>query len=133
MADLVITGVGLPTASIRGVTQSLAPIDAASRTARTVNGALIDVSAPQFRKFRSTIECTDQNTPELSDVWPGQIVTVDCIAHLAGTPIRPVVESWVDGAFTFYRPRLTMRVLSYNVEHNEFDAVVGWTLELEEV
>ena len=57
MADLVIAGIGLPAASIRGVTQTLEPIGAAAQLMRTVNGALVDVSAAAFRKYASTIRC----------------------------------------------------------------------------
>ena len=138
MADLVIAGVGLPPASIRGVTQSLQPIGASRQMARTVNGALRDLSAPQFRKFASSIRCQDQDPPALDGVWPGAVVTVDCIAELSfrtasGAPERPVVESRTEGEWTIYRPRLTMMVLSFDVDRDEWQAATGWTLDLEEV
>ena len=137
MPDLVITGIGLPPASIRGVTQTLRPIAAAQQSMRTVNGALVDVSAAAMRKYASTITCRDQAPPALSGVWPGALVTVDCVAELVyatatGTPERTVVESRADGDFTFYRPRLSMRVLSWSTDRDEWGAVVGWSMELEE-
>lgn len=137
MADLVISGIDLPPASIRGVRQTLDPLDQATHIMRTVNGAALDLSAPQFRKYRSTITCEDQQVPALDGVWPGKVVTVDCIAELAyrtigGTPVRPVVSSRVDGDFTFYRPRLTMVVMVYSVDHDEWGASESWQLELEE-
>ncbi len=138
MADLRIAGVGLPTASIRGVTQTLQPIAASQQMVRTVNGALRDLSAPQFRRFSSQLRCNDQDPPALNGVWPGAIVTVECVAELAfltasGTPERPVVESRVAGAWTIYRPRLTMMVVSFDVDRDEWRAATGWTLDLEEV
>ena len=136
MADLVIAGIGLPAAAIRGVTQTLEPIAAAAQLMRTVNGALVDVSAAAFRKYASTIRCSDQAAPALDGVWPGALVTVDCVAELVhavgGTPARPVVESRVDGDFTFYRARLSMRVLSFTTDKDEWGAAIGWTMALEE-
>lgn len=136
MADLVIAGIGLPAASIRGATQTLAPIAAAAQLMRTVNGALVDISDPVFRKYASTIRGSDQAPPALDGVWPGQLVTVDCVAELVhaegATPERPVVESRMEDGFVFYRPRLVMRVLSFEVERDDWGAAVAWTLTLEE-
>ena len=137
MADLLIAGIGLPAASIRGATQTLEPIGAAAQLMRTVNGALVDVSAAAFRKYASTIRCTDQAPPALDGVWPGMAVTVDCIAELVhaegGTPVRPVVESRTEDGFVFYRPRLTMRVTAFDLDRDEWGAGVGWSLTLQEV
>ncbi|MGR3593108.1 MAG: hypothetical protein ACU0B9_07335 [Limimaricola soesokkakensis] len=138
MADLIIAGVGLPPASVRGVTQTLQPIAATQQMVRTVNGALRDLSAPQFRKFASQVRCSDQDPPALNGVWPGAIVTVDCIAELSfltasGVPERPMVDSRVEGAWTIYRPRLTMMVVSFDIDRDEWQAAVGWSLDLEEV
>jgi hypothetical protein len=103
MADLVIAGIGLPAASIRGVTQTLEPIGAAAQLMRTVNGQLIDVSAAAFRKYASTIRCSDQVPPALDGIWPEQLVTVDCVAELVhaegGTPARTVVASRTEDGF----------------------------------
>ena len=136
---LAISGPGVPPYSARGLSQTLTPIQAAQNTRRTVNGALLDVSAPQFRKFRSTISCNDHNTPALDGIWPGQQLTVDCVATLSyktlgGAPSRPVVpgSSYTEGAFTIYRPRLTMIVMNYAVQEDEYGAVVSWSLDLEE-
>jgi hypothetical protein len=136
MADLVIAGIGLPAASIRGVTQTLEPIGAAAQLMRTVNGQLVDVSAPAFRKYASTIRCADQAPPALDGIWPGALVTVDCVAELVhadgASPARPVVASRVEDGFVFYRPRLTMRVLSFEIDRDEWGDAVAWTLTLEE-
>lgn len=136
MPDLVIAGVGLPAASIRGVTQTLEPIAAAAQMMRTVNGTLVDVSAAAFRKYASTIQCTDQAPPALDGVWPGALVTVDCVTELVhavgGTAARPVVESRTEGDFVFYRPRLAMRVVAFDLDRDEWGAVVGWSMALEE-
>ena len=136
MPDLVIAGIGLPPASIRGVTQTLQPIAAAAQLMRTVNGTLVDVSAAAFRKYASTIRCSDQAPPALDGIWPGALVTVDCVAELVhadgAAPARPVVSSRTEAGFVFYRPRLAMRVLSFDLERDEWGATVAWTMTLEE-
>lgn len=138
---LRISGIDVPPWSARGLTQTLAPIDAAANNWRTINGALLDVSAPQFRKYKSTITCNDQNPPAFSGLWPGRTLTIDCVSELsyktgaAGQPERPVVEgsTRVEGLFTIYRPRLEMKCMSFSKDQDEYGAAVGWSIELEEV
>lgn len=141
MADtlLVISGNLLPDYSARGLTQSLRPIEAASQLRRTVNGNLQDLAPSQFQKYRSTIGCDDQRPPAWDGIWPGQTVTVDCVHELAyvtsgGSPDRTVVtgSSRVEGAFTFYRPRLTMKVVDFNGSFAEWEAGQTWSIDLEE-
>jgi hypothetical protein len=137
---LAISGINIPPYSARGITQTLAPIASAASLRRTINGSLVDLSASQFRKYASTISCTDQQHPALNGVWPGLQVTVDCVCELSyltsgGSADRTVVPSTsrVEGAYTFYRPRLTMRVMAYDIQTDEYGASVGWSLQLEEV
>jgi hypothetical protein len=141
MADetlLVITGMGVPPYSARGLKQMLAPIDAAVAIERDVNGGLHDLSFAQFRKYHSTISCTDQQAPALDGIWPGDVVTVDCVAELSfpvgGSPQRAVVpgSQHDEAGFTFYRPRLTMLVTGHTVEADEYGHETGWQLDLEE-
>jgi len=136
---LTITGFGLTPYSARGIQQTLDPIPQSSSMRRTVNGALVDVSAPEFRKYRSVISCEDMNVPAIDGVWPGQLVTVACAVELSyltsgGTPARTVVSgsSRTDGDFTFYRPQLSMRIVTFGEVLDELGAVTSWTLELEE-
>lgn len=135
--NLVISGPGIQPYSARGLTQTLSPINAASSQRRTINGNLKDLSRAQFRKYASTISCQDQTAPAFAGVWPGMQVTVDCVAELSfptatGMPERTVVDSRVDGDFTFYRPRLVMRVTDFNESQDEYGAQVSWSLQLEE-
>lgn len=136
--DLVISGNGVAPYSVRGLTQTLEPISAAANLRRTINGTLLDVSAPQFRKYRSTISCADFETPALDGVWPGMLLTVDCAAYLCypvgGSPGREVVEGseYTDGNYVFYRPRLSMRVMNHTQSKDEYGAVTAWSLDLEE-
>lgn len=125
----------------RGLTQSLQVIPGATHTERTINGTLIDVSAPQFRKYVTRITASDIDAPPLDNVWPGMQITIYCAASLCyptgnpGSPARAEVSgsSWVQGGFTFYRPVLVCLVKSVEEHFEEWKAVNGWTLEAEEV
>jgi hypothetical protein len=132
---LVIDGVEIPYGAGRGVRQTLTPIGQATQLRRTVNGDLIDISSTLFRKYTTTITCTDQAAPTLDNIWPGMEIVIDCAVELPGTATRPVVSgsTRVDGDATFYRPQLTMMVTSFSVEVDEWQAVVGWSLSAEEV
>jgi hypothetical protein len=136
---LVLSGIGVPDYSARGLTQTLEPIEASSSLRRTVNGALKDLSYAQFRKYKSTVSCQDQEPPAIDGVWPGHVVTVDCVTELSypsgGSPARPVVlgSARTEGAFVFYRPALQMRVTGFSVSRDEYGAAVQWQMELEEV
>jgi len=141
MADetlLTISGMGVVPYSARGLTQSLTPIASAMQMRRTINGNLVDVSLPQFRKYSSTISGRDQKSPAIGGVWPGKTVTVECISELAvsgGSADRTAVtgSTYTEDGITYYRPVLTMLVVGYSVETDEYGAQVGWTLALEEV
>ena len=137
---LELSGHGVADYSARGLKQTLDLIDASGVLARTVNGALIDLSPTQMRKYKSTISCTDTETPALDGYWPGLTINVDCVAELGyatatGTPQRPVVpgSSRVSGAWTYYRPRLVMMIVNYTVSRDEYGALTEWSLELAEV
>ncbi len=127
----------------RGLTQTLSVIGEATQQERTINGTLVDISAAQFRKYASKININNEvNTPPLDGVFPGMIVTVGCAVGLAfltsggnGPHHRPEVSGsmYVEGAYTFYRPELTMMVKTVETQFDEWKNVVGWSLELEEV
>ena len=136
---LVISAMGVPPYSARGLTQTLEPIEQAAQLRRNVNGSLRDVSAAQFHKYRSVVSCTDQQSPALDNVMPGTQVTVDCVSELSyaagGSASRTIVSGSQrsESGFVFYRPRLAMMVTNFTQQTDEYGAAVGWTLELEEV
>lgn len=143
-SDLVIYGVGTPPYSVRGLTQTKALIaQAAAGIRRTINGDLEDVTASQFRKYATSITCTDQQAPALEGVWPGAQVSVDCVFELALNEYeyesRGVLRAVVAGSlrhangFVFYRPHLVCRVMNYNTGTPEYAASVAWQLDLEEI
>jgi len=136
---LFLAGVGVPPYSARGLTQTLEPIDAAQNIQRSINGEPMDLSSEQFRKYKSTISCSDQQPPAVDGVWPGHYVTVDCVFELCypeyGVPQRTAVEGSQreESGFIFYRPRLYMIVMGFNATKDEYGATTGWSMELEEV
>lgn len=140
---LIIEGVGIPPFSARGITQTLEPIQQAAKFARTVNGGMVNLAAPQFKKYKSVISGSDHDTGAFNGIFPGQVVTVDCIEELGyltsngpGDNDRPTTQEGprVSGDFTFYRPRLTMMVTAGpTASWDEWAGVTTWSIELEEV
>ena len=137
------TPLGIPFYSARGLKQTLTPIQAAgANIQRDINGTLVDLDSgnASFQKYASKIECGDNDTRSalaLDGVWPGQLVTVDCVAELITktTPIRAFVpgSEWTDASgFLHYRPRLNMMVMNFSSQESEWDATVSWSLDLEE-
>jgi hypothetical protein len=139
---LTISSFGNLLYQARGLTQTLEVIGEASQLERTVNGTLIDLSNPQFRKYQSTITVSSEvDAPPLDGVWPGMEVTVGCVVEISfltsggnGPANRPEVSgsSYTSGADTFYRPVLTMLVKTVELHFDEWKCVVGWTMTLEE-
>jgi|ERR1700687_511856 len=137
---LIISGPGLSPYSARGLTQTFEPIPASIHLERDVNGNLVDLSIPAMRKYKSKVTCTDVNAPSFGGVWPGLVVTVDCVFELSYPTTTPSLKdrtdvpgsSRVDGDHTFYRPRLTMVVVNFNDSDEEYAENNGWELDLEE-
>jgi hypothetical protein len=137
---LVLSVGGVPLYSARDLEQTLEPIKASRSYRRTINGVLVDLSVTKFHKYESKIRCSDVEAPALDGVMPGMTLTVDCVAELVfktagGAPSRTVVpgSTRTVGAYTIYRPRLTMMVTQLDQRLAEYDHETRWTLELEEV
>lgn len=141
--DLSAAAPGINPYSARGLTGTLTPIDAAKGTdklARTVNGTLIDISAPQMRKYRLEVSGNDQAPPALDGLWVGMVVVVSShveLAYLSASGFSgrtPVAGSErTEGDFTYYRPQLTMMVVEHQIARQEWEQAVSWSLALEEV
>jgi hypothetical protein len=137
---LVITGLNIPTYAARGLTQTLDLITEGSHLERSVNGTMVDFSNPSFRKYKSKITCTDQETPAIDGIYRGALVTVQCVQELAypvgGAATRTVVAGSLrlssDGTQYFYQPSLEMIVMDFHVSSDEYKAEVAWSLDLEE-
>lgn len=137
---LAIAGIGVQPYATRGASQTLQPIAQATNSRRTVNGDLKDISFDGFKKYSTSINCSDQTSPALDGVWPGTQLTIDCISELSyktagGSPDRPVVSgsSRVDGDFTFYRPQIVFMVQTWQAQTDEYGAQVSWSMTAEEV
>lgn len=136
---LRLSGIGVPPYSCRGAQQSLDPIDQAkANIRRTINGKMKDNTLDMMRLYKTTISCKDQFPPNIDGKWPGRTVVVDCISTLSydvgGTPSRPVVpgSEVVEGAHVKYRPRLTMVVMDFSTNEDEYPADIAWSMDLEE-
>jgi hypothetical protein len=110
-------------------------------TKRDVNGVKRSVADTRFRKYRSTITCTDVQTPALDNAWIGTECEVSCafefVYPVGGSPERPVVSgsSRLDdgGAYVFYRPLLLMMIEDIRDRFDEWGARHGWEIQLEEI
>jgi hypothetical protein len=133
----------IPPYALRGISQTLEPIDQASALKRTINAVLRDVASPDFRKYKSSIRCTDFQSPGLGKLWPGMPLTMSCAHELSfegstddsdGPFERPAVAGSVRDAngFTFYRPVLAVRVTAWSGHFAEWQAEYAWQLDVEE-
>lgn len=125
---------------LRGRLTPVAQAQGDDKLARTINGTLVDLSAPQMRKYRLEVAGSDMAPPALDGIWVGMEVAASAHVELAfltegGSPERTPVDGSVhfDGAYTYYCPQFYMRVVSFQIERQEWAAVVDWSLVLEEV
>ena len=118
---LSLTGIDLGDYSCRGLTLELSLVTANNGLRRTINGAMRDFTAPQFRKYQATISCEDQDAPELQGIWQGAPVTVTCIPGVTG------------GTDTETPLTLNMLVDSWQSSRAEWDALSNWSINLVEV
>jgi hypothetical protein len=146
LLDIIIAAPPIPGVnpySARGLKGTLKPIDLAQgddKLARTINGTLISIGAPQMQKYRLEIQGEDQAPPALENLWAGQVVTVFCHAELArrtgdtASRIEVAGSTRVEGNYTYYRPRLIMRVVEWeSALDDEWEVNYNWSLTLEEV
>jgi hypothetical protein len=124
----------------RGMTQTLTPIQPAADLRRTVNGELVNFGDDVFQLYASTISGTDQRPPSIDGVWPGTILTVECVAELSYITAEGVAgryaaagSSRTEGDLTFYRPVLDMMVTGFDQTYDEWAATWQWSITLEEV
>lgn len=112
---LSIDGIDFSEWAVRGITMTLSPI-ATGSLRRDVNGNLVDMTLPQFRKYGIAIACSDHEAPELTGIWRGSIIDVTCIPGLG-------VENNTDGTLT-----MQMMVDSFEVQRDEWGAQGNWQL-----
>jgi hypothetical protein len=136
-------GPGVNPYSAFGLRGRLAPIKEAGgedKFPRSINGGVIDLSAPQMRKLRLEISGNSPSPPALDNVWPGDVVAVSCLTEASyltasGTASRSAVSGSerTEGAYSFYRPFLTMKVVEWDVDRDAWAANVTWRLTLIEI
>ena len=106
--------------SVRGITMTLEPIAQAANVARDCRGDLVDISLAQFRQYKVSITCTDHEAPQLTDVWPGMDITIDCIPGLGAANTTGDVLT------------ILAKVTAWNTSRDEWAAEVAWQLEAEQ-
>ena len=117
---LAIDGIDFSQYAVRGITMTLEPIDQAKNVARDCRGELADISLAQFRQYKVTVTCTDHEAPELTDVWPGQDVTITCVPGLGAANTSGDVLT------------IPAKVTTWNTSREEWAAEVAWQLEAEQ-
>jgi len=117
---LAIDNIDFSDYAVRGITMTLEPIEQAKNVARDCRGDLADISVAQFRQYKVTVTCTDHEAPELTDVWPGQDITITCIPGLGAA-------NGSDDVLT-----ILAKVTTWNTSRDEWAAVVAWQLEAEQ-
>jgi hypothetical protein len=117
---LAIDAIDFSDYAVRGITMTLKPIEQAAHVARDCRGDLADVSVAQFRQYKVSITCTDHEAPELTDVWPGQDITITCIPGLG-------VSNMTGEVLT-----ILAKVTAWNTSREEWAAEVAWQLEAEQ-
>lgn len=148
---------GIIPQSARNLGQTIS-LDAPVAQRRLANGELKDRSRPSLRKYRSTITFGDTYPPAFDGLWSGTILTASNAAELSGDVGKPfsrphvpgsviwrdaygdVVPSGADeavapqGATNYtYRPITVWMVGEWDIDHDEWGAVVSATLNLREV
>lgn len=115
------TGFELPEFAARGIQMTMAPIEAAAVIERDVNGNLINLSdgISAFQKYKFTLSCTDQESPDFAGIWPGDTFTLTCL---------PDLGSAAAASFT-----VMLMPPGWQVSRDEWEAVTGWSMELEQV
>lgn len=130
--------INFPDGSALFVEADITPIDGATDLRRTVNGSLVNLSDPAFRKLAVTLSASDMTLPALGNLYPGDTLTVECpvvIRERGGVPARPAAggvftigNGWVE-----YRPVLECMLIANSLNETEGKASASWSLTLEEV
>jgi hypothetical protein len=117
---LAIDSIDFSQYAVRGITMTLEPISQAANLARDCRGELADISLAQFRQYKVGITCTDHEAPELTDIWPGQDVTITCIPGLGAANTTGDVLT------------ILAKVTAWNTSRDEWAAEIAWQLECEQ-
>lgn len=153
--DLVELGIIPQSARQLGQTLTL---ENAGSLRRLANGELKSRMRPSLRKFKSTISFSDTYPPAFNALWAGDVVTVHCAAELSGKVGSAFVRLHVPGSVIWrnalgdvipsganetvapvgatnytFRPIITFMAEGWDLDTDEWGAVVSSTLNLREV
>jgi len=78
--DLGLIAIGL--GADRQIKESLQPIDTGDLR-RTVNGVLVSLADPAFKKYKLSVSCDDMLPPAFGSIWRGQQLTVSPVSEIA--------------------------------------------------
>jgi hypothetical protein len=120
MTLLAIDGIDFSPYAVRGITMTLTPISQAASLRRDCRGALDDLSLDQFRQFAVSITCNDHEAPELTDVWPGQDITITCIPGMGASNTTGDVLT------------ILAKVTAWDTSRDEWASEISWKLEAEQ-
>jgi hypothetical protein len=118
---LAIDGIDFSDYAARGITMTLTPITQATNLARDCRGALVDISVAQFRQYKVTITCTDNEAPALTGIWPGTDITITCIPGLGAA------NDTDDDVLT-----ILAKVTEWDTSKDEWAAEIVWKIEAEQ-
>lgn len=136
---LMMTPIGVPLYSARGLTQELSPVqEAKPQPRRTINGELRWLGISAMQKYASTITCKDVEAPALDGVWPGMVILVNCVQQLpyktvGGSPQRtpvPGASTKVIGDYTYYYPQIEFMIVDFSQGMDEYAHDYQWKLDL---
>lgn len=109
--------------SARNLTAQLEYIQQSESFERSWNGAYIDMSMPQFRKFQMLISCTDFESNGLAQYPPGTDCIVTCLPNLGVNG---------DGDDSDNRLVINMKMGRWTESREEYAARTSWSLPLYE-
>lgn len=130
--------IGTPPFACRNASQTLEMIAQATNFDRDVNGGWMDLSAPQFKLYKTVISGTDWDGPSYDKLRIGTVFVVDCIKELyykvGEDPERPPVpgSEYTEGDLVFYRPRMPFVCTGFSFVGAEYGDTVAWSIEGEE-
>lgn len=150
-----------PEGSRRFVSVSVEQIGGDGRVDRAIDGSAIFLGDAAFRRHAVTLSCQGHTTAPVFDVWPGQLVTLECPVEFAvpgpsatlaydpvagsvygvdeddnrlpGTTVTGRAVSCAGAVAIRYRPVMQCVVASRNADKTQNRADAGWTLRLEDL
>lgn len=129
-----------PTNSGTFIDVDVSPIGEANQLARDVNGNLVDLGDPRFRKYAVSLSCSGNvQLPGLTNIWPGMDFQIELPVTLrepGATPSRTAVagSERIVGGYVEYRPAMTVKLTRNSLQETEWRGrTSGWSLSFEEV